>query len=94
MRMWTKAWKLYIRNIPAEFPMLVMEKKSFGYVTDSVIVFEQTPGETLAKIDLDTIDPSQRDKCFVASDRRLRKLESLGFAHFDAKVDQLDYPPG
>ncbi len=85
MRMWTKAWKLYIRNIPAEFPMLVMEKKSFGYVTDSVIVFEQTPGETLAKIDLDTIDASQRDGMFRRVGQTLRKLESLGFAHFDAK---------
>src|SRR5262249_4481470 len=47
-RMWTKAWKLYIRNIPAEFPLLLMQKRILGYVTDEVIVFERTPGATLA----------------------------------------------
>jgi tRNA A-37 threonylcarbamoyl transferase component Bud32 len=86
MRMWKKAWKLYIRNIPAEFPLLVMERRTLGYVTDSVIVFEKTPGMTLAKIDLDTMDPKERELMFHRVGRSLRKLESLGFAHFDAKA--------
>ena len=85
MRMWTKAWKLYIRNIPAEFPLLVMEKRSLGYVTDSVIIFEKTPGDTLAKIDLNAMNPIDREMTFHRTGRSLRKLESLGFAHFDAK---------
>jgi tRNA A-37 threonylcarbamoyl transferase component Bud32 len=86
MRMWTKAWKLYIRNIPAEFPLLVMEKSSLGYISDSVIVFEQTPGATLARIDLDAMNSTDREMMFRRVGRSLRKLESLGFAHFDAKA--------
>jgi hypothetical protein len=86
MRMWTKAWKLYIRNIPAEFPLLVMEKRTLGYVTDGVIVFERTAGATLATIDLATLDSAGRETMFRRVGRILRKLEGLGFAHFDAKA--------
>ena len=86
MRMWTKAWKLYIRNVTAEYPLLVMEKRTLGYVRDSVIVFEKSQGPTLAKIDLNEMSPADRDTMFRRVGRSLRKLEALGFAHFDAKA--------
>jgi tRNA A-37 threonylcarbamoyl transferase component Bud32 len=86
MRMWTKAWKMYIRNIPAEFPLMMMEKRTLGYVTDSVIVIERTPGETLAAMDLDSMSACERERMFQRVGRTLRKLEGLGFAHFDAKA--------
>jgi tRNA A-37 threonylcarbamoyl transferase component Bud32 len=85
-RSWTKAWKLYIRGIHAEFPLLLMEKSTLGYVTDSIIVFEQMRGETLAKIDLDALQKPQREMMFHRVGRTLRKLEANGFAHFDAKA--------
>jgi tRNA A-37 threonylcarbamoyl transferase component Bud32 len=85
-RSWSKAWKLYIRNIPAEFPLLLMEKRTLGYVTDSIIVFEKMRGQTLAKIDLDALPPAQCEMMFRRVGRTLRKLEANGFAHFDAKA--------
>ena len=86
MRMWTKAWKLYIRNISAEFPLMVMEKRTLGYVTDSIIVIERTAGQTLGAMDLDSLSPCDRKRMFRRVGRTLRKLEALGFAHFDAKA--------
>ena len=86
MRMWSKAWKLYIRNIAAEFPLLVMEKRTLGYVTDSIIVFEKSRGSTLSTMDLNSLEPGDRDTMFRRLGRSLRKIEKLGFAHFDAKA--------
>ena len=85
-RSWIKAWKLYIRNIPAEFPLLLMEKSTLGYVTDSIIVFEKMRGQTLAKVDLNALPQQQRETMFRRVGRTLRKLEANGFAHFDAKA--------
>jgi hypothetical protein len=40
----------------------------------------------LAKADLDAIPPARRDMLFRRTGRLLRKIESLGFSHFDAKA--------
>jgi hypothetical protein len=84
-RTWIKAWKAIIRNLPTEWPMLVMERRSLGYVTDGVIVFERVPGVTLDQFDLDSLDPRARDALFRRAGRTLRTLEDTNLAHYDAK---------
>src|SRR5207247_8664167 len=62
------------------------ERRRFGYVVDAMIVFERVPGPTLAKVDLDPIPAVRRDMLFRRAGRVLRKIESFGFSHFDAKA--------
>jgi tRNA A-37 threonylcarbamoyl transferase component Bud32 len=85
-RAWIKAWKLIIRDIPTAWPLLVLQKRTLGYVTDSIIVFERVPGPTLDKADLDALPPIQRDMLFRRTGELLRKIDALGLAHFDAKA--------
>jgi tRNA A-37 threonylcarbamoyl transferase component Bud32 len=85
-RAWNKAWNLIVRNIPTAWPLLLMEKRRFGYVTDTVIVCERVPGKDLAVADLDAMEPEARDMLFRRTGRLLRRIEKLGFSHFDAKA--------
>lgn len=85
-RAWVKSWKMIARNVPAAWPLLMMEKRRLGYVIDAVIVFERVPGPTLAAVDLDAMPPGRRDMLFRRVGRILRRIESLGFSHFDAKA--------
>jgi tRNA A-37 threonylcarbamoyl transferase component Bud32 len=85
-RAWVKAWKMIARNVPGAWPLLLMERRRFGYVVDTMIVFERVPGPTLAKADLDAMAPPRRDMLFRRVGRILRKIESFGFSHFDAKA--------
>jgi tRNA A-37 threonylcarbamoyl transferase component Bud32 len=84
-RTWIKTWKMLIRDIPCEWPLLMMEKRVLGYTIDSVIVFERTPGATLAAVDLDVLSPRQRDELFHRTGHVLRRIDDLGFMHADAK---------
>jgi hypothetical protein len=84
-RTWIKTWKMLVRDVPCEWPMLVMEKKRLGYVTDAIIVFGRVVGSTLASVDLDAMQPAARDQLFRRSGRILRRIETLGFTHMDAK---------
>jgi tRNA A-37 threonylcarbamoyl transferase component Bud32 len=84
-RTWTKAWKIIVRNIPCEWPLIVMEKHALGYVTDSIIVLEKMQGQTLATMDLNALEAANRELLFRRLGRTLRRLELLGFTHFDAK---------
>lgn len=85
-RSWVKAWNLIARNLPTAWPLLVMEKRRFGYITDSVIVFERVPGPTFRRMDLDALDPEQRDMLFRRAGRILRIIDNTGLSHFDAKA--------
>ena len=85
-RAWFKSWKMIARNVPAAWPLLMMERRRLGYVVDTVIVFERVPGATLAAVDLDAIPERRRDMLFRRAGRVLRRIESLGFSHFDAKA--------
>jgi tRNA A-37 threonylcarbamoyl transferase component Bud32 len=85
-RAWRKAWNMIVRNLPTAWPILLMEKRAAGYVTDTVIVLERLPGKTLDAADLDSMGPSERDMLFRRVGRILRKIEQFGFAHFDAKA--------
>ena len=85
-RAWVKAWKMIARNVPSAWPLLLMERRRMGYVVDTVIVFERVPGATLAKADLAAIAPARRDMLFRRTGGILRRIEALGFSHFDAKA--------
>jgi tRNA A-37 threonylcarbamoyl transferase component Bud32 len=85
-RAWNKAWNLVVRNIPTAWPLLLMEKRKFGYLTDAVIVCERVPGKDLAVANLDAMEAGARDMMFRRTGRILRRIEKLGFSHFDAKA--------
>jgi tRNA A-37 threonylcarbamoyl transferase component Bud32 len=85
-RAWKKAWNLLVRGLPTAWPLLIMERRSFGYVTDAVLVCERVPGKTLAKIDLNALPPSWRERLLHRTGRILRLIERHGFSHFDAKA--------
>jgi tRNA A-37 threonylcarbamoyl transferase component Bud32 len=85
-RAWLKAWKMIVRDVPTAWPMLLMEKRRLGYVTDSVVIFERVTGPTLARVDLDAMAARDRQMLFRRIGRLLRSIERLGFSHFDAKA--------
>jgi hypothetical protein len=84
-RMWMKTWKTIVRGFATEWPMLLMEKRVMGYVTDAIVIFERVEGETLAELDLDALQPGERDTLFRRAGRTLRQLEQRGLQHMDAK---------
>jgi tRNA A-37 threonylcarbamoyl transferase component Bud32 len=85
-RAWRKAWNLVVRNIPTAWPMLLMQRRTLGYATDAIIVFERVPGVTLWEKDLDAMPPDHRDALLRRCGRLLRRLEQSGLAHGDAKA--------
>jgi hypothetical protein len=85
-RSWGKAWKLIIRGFPAEWPLLLMERRTLGHTSDSVLVVARVAGPTLASIDLDALCPGRREDLFRRLGRTLRRLEIEGFCHFDSKA--------
>jgi tRNA A-37 threonylcarbamoyl transferase component Bud32 len=84
-RAWVRSWEMIVRDIPVAWPMLLMEKRRLGYVTDAVIVFERIEGKTLFHTDLDQMSELNRDKAFRRAGRILRRIDQAGFAHLDAK---------
>ena len=85
-RAWFKAWDLIVRDLPTAWPLAFFEKRRFGYVVDTLIVFERVPGPTLWTIDLDALAPQDRERLFRRTGHILRQLERFGFSHFDAKA--------
>jgi tRNA A-37 threonylcarbamoyl transferase component Bud32 len=85
-RAWRKAWALLIRGIPTAWPLAVMERRVMGYVVDQAIVFERLPGKTLAVTNLDLLAAGERDELFRRCGRILRRIEDVGFCHFDSKA--------
>ncbi|HEX4794752.1 MAG TPA: lipopolysaccharide kinase InaA family protein [Humisphaera sp.] len=85
-RAWIKAWRLLLRNLPTALPLIFLERRSLGYVTDSLIIFERVPGPTLSRVDLASLATDQRDMLLRRAGRILRTIEREGFAHFDAKA--------
>jgi tRNA A-37 threonylcarbamoyl transferase component Bud32 len=84
-RAWGKAWNLLIRDFATAWPLLLMEKRVLGYVTDAVIVFERVPGVLLSQVDLDVLGDQSRQTLFHRIGRTLRRLERDGLYHWDAK---------
>jgi tRNA A-37 threonylcarbamoyl transferase component Bud32 len=85
-RAWFKAWDLIVRDLPTAWPLAFFEKRRFGYVVDTLIIFERVPGPTLWTIDLDALASEDRERLFRRTGHILRQLERFGFAHFDAKA--------
>ncbi|HET6251792.1 MAG TPA: lipopolysaccharide kinase InaA family protein [Tepidisphaeraceae bacterium] len=85
-REWFKAWKVIVRNLPTAWPLLYIEKRHTGYVTDGLIIFERVPGPMLAWAKLNEMPANQREQLFRRAGRILRRIDRLGFAHFDAKA--------
>lgn len=85
-RAWFKSWNMIVRNIPTTWPLLFMERRTLGYVTDAVFVCEFLPGKVLGSAELNDLGPPQRDMLFRRTGRILRRIERMGFSHFDAKA--------
>ncbi|HWB54773.1 MAG TPA: lipopolysaccharide kinase InaA family protein, partial [Tepidisphaeraceae bacterium] len=85
-RAWTKSWSLIMRDIPTAWPILMIQRRRFGYVVDQLLVFEQISGSPLARTALDDLSRDQRDLLFHRLGRLLRRLEALGLYHWDAKA--------
>lgn len=92
-RAWLRSWEMIVRDIPVAWPMLLMERRILGYVTDAVIVFERIEGQTLFHIDLEQLSESDRDKVFRRAGRTLRQIDQAGFAHLDAKSNNFIIHP-
>jgi len=86
-RAWTKAWKLVVRHIPTAWPLLLMEKRRLGYVTDSLVVFERIAGQPLSSPDWSAKGPEQYHNLLHRAGRLLRQLEDTGLFLYDAKAD-------
>jgi tRNA A-37 threonylcarbamoyl transferase component Bud32 len=84
-RAWRKSWDIIARDIPTAWPLLLMERRHFGYVTDTLIVYERVAGSLLTLLDLAALDDRARDMLFRRLGRTLRRLEDGGLAQFDAK---------
>lgn len=97
-RAWWKSWRLIYRGVRCAWPLLLLEKRTLGYVTDAVIVFEKVHGPSLATVDLHALSAEARQQLFHRAGALLRKLESVGLYHWDAKSSnwmvQLDDPAG
>ena len=85
-RGWMKGWNLIARNLPTAWPLLVLERRRFGYITDHISIFERVPGLTLWRTDLDALSADQREMLFRRLGRILRIIDATGLAHFDAKA--------
>lgn len=85
-RAWRRAWQLIHRDVPTAWPLLLMEKRSVGYVTDTLIVYERVSGTMLHSIDLDALVSEDRQTLFRRLGRTLRNLERDGLAQYDAKT--------
>ena len=84
-RAWRKSWSLIHRDLPTAWPVLLMEKRVMGYVTDAVILYQHLPGEPLSQVNLDEMPPEARGSLFHRTGRLLRLLEQSGLYHWDAK---------
>lgn len=84
-RMWTKSWSVIARDIPCEWPMLLMERRVLGGLADSILVFERVPGPRLDKLDLDSLSPAHRESLFFRAGRIQRQLEQSGLINYDTK---------
>jgi tRNA A-37 threonylcarbamoyl transferase component Bud32 len=83
LRIWRKSWMLRVRNIPSEVPLLVLRSRKSP--SESLIVLEVVPGDTLATVDLDRFSPGDRSVLFRRAGAILRRVEESGLQHFDAK---------
>jgi hypothetical protein len=83
---WRKTWRLIYRGFACEEPVLVADKRQGGAIVDQVVVFRRVEGVTLEKFDLASLDRGRRDALMFRMGRMLKRIESLGWSHFDTKT--------
>ena len=85
-RAWKRGWQLIHRNVPTGWPLIMMERRTLGYATDAIIVFERIDGGTLDQ----AIDQRGRAgwyrELLRQCGRLLRRLEEAGLYFYDAKT--------
>jgi len=86
-RAWKKAWQLVIRNIPTAWPMLMMEKRTLGYATDAMVVFERIDGPMLSSPKNRAHSPDAYHTLLFRVGRLLRRLEDAGLYLYDSKAE-------
>jgi hypothetical protein len=86
-RAWRRAWQLVARSIPTAWPLLMMERRLWGYVVEALAVFERIPGRTLAQIHPREDEPARYRGVLVGCGRLLRKIEQSGLYMYDAKAE-------
>ena len=85
-RSWIKTWKLLLRGLPTEIPLLLMEHRRLGTAVDNIVVYERVPGPTVERMPLNPLAPEVRRQLLQRIGRTLRMTDSLGVAHLDAKT--------
>jgi tRNA A-37 threonylcarbamoyl transferase component Bud32 len=85
-RAWHKAWHLIVRNIPTAWPLLLMEKRTLGYVTDAITVYERIPGHTLDHPLFSRLPREHYHQILHRAGRLLRRLENSNLFLYDAKA--------
>lgn len=96
-RAWHKAWQLVVRDLPTAWPLLMMQKRKLGYVTDQLIVFERLTGRNLLEMDLQALPPDHRTQLMYGVGRLLRQVEQSDLYLYDAKATNwmvVDSPRG
>lgn len=84
-RAWNKAWQLVVRDVPTAWPLLIMEKRAWGYPTDALLVLERIPSADLESVDFRLIESDGRRTLFHRIGRMLRRLEETRLFLYDAK---------
>ncbi|HEX2974264.1 MAG TPA: lipopolysaccharide kinase InaA family protein [Tepidisphaeraceae bacterium] len=84
-RAWTKAWQLIVRNVPTAWPLLLMERRKLGYVTDSLTVFERIPGQALSSPTWAARSAEAYHTLLQRVGRLLRAIEQVGLFFYDSK---------
>lgn len=85
MRTWKKTWRMLGLGFRCEIPLLMIEHRRGARVVDQLLICERVPGDTLARVDLDGLPDAARFSLLRDAGRVLRRIESFGFTHADAK---------
>ncbi len=84
-RGFVKTWRLLGRGIACELPLLLLERRVGIRLIDQMAVYAAVRGTVLSDFDLDALDDATRGRLLARCGAILRRIESFGFGHFDAK---------
>jgi hypothetical protein len=84
-RGFVKTWRLLGRGIACELPLLLLEKRVGIRLIDQLAIYAAVRGTVLSDFDLDALDDEKRGRLLRRCGAILRRIESFGFGHFDAK---------
>ncbi len=79
-RAWKKSWNLLVRGLPTAFPLLLMERRRFGYVTDAIIITEPHPRQNPRPTRFRHAHyPASATPCFTAPEKSSARSSSSAF---------------